>query len=192
MRNYLKNAYENDNMVGCIVVGDFPVAWFEIDGQPSPWPAHEEFPCDIFFMDMNGTWTDVDINGKYDTYSEKGNETVEIYLGRLYASPLVGGLVKEEDLLNNYFDKLHKFRTGAITLPHKALCYVCPDWAWQTKYNVDKPYPDTTLIEDDDCTGTDYKDKLDDGYEFIHLLDYAIMNHEDLGLTHRPSLSYCF
>ena len=173
MRDYLKNAYTTDNMVGCIVVGDFPVAWYECDGQPSPWAAHEEFPCDLYYMDMNGTWTDGDVDGKYDTWSEAGNETLEIYLGRLYASPLVGGGLTEEGLLNNYFDKLHKFRTGVLTLPHKALCYVHPDWTCGSKYNVDKPYPDTTLIEGGAVSGTDYKDKLDDGYEFIHLMCHS-------------------
>ncbi len=44
------------------MVGSIPVAWFEMSDD---FHGAAEFPCDLFYMDLNGTWNDPDGDGKY-------------------------------------------------------------------------------------------------------------------------------
>ncbi len=78
LRSYLAGLYDQaESLVGVVLIGDIPYIIFEMmqeweeGGDP---PEYEDFPCDIFYMDLNGNWSDVldegDVqpgNGKYDT-----------------------------------------------------------------------------------------------------------------------------
>lgn len=55
LRTYLQSELSG-NLVGCVLIGDLPVPWFEIDSS--------EFPCDLFYMDLDGTWIDEDTKRK--------------------------------------------------------------------------------------------------------------------------------
>lgn len=67
------------SICGALLVGHLPVAWFEMDDDFGG--SHAEFPCDLYFMDLNGTWTDPDGDGKLSGHPT--NVAPEIFVGRL-------------------------------------------------------------------------------------------------------------
>ena len=146
---------------GCLLIGDLSSAWFELDS--SSWPI------DLFFMDLNGIWTDSDLDGIYDSHT--GNVAPEIFVARLKSDNLFLGGSTEVDLLKNYFDKNHNYRLGLINQPKRGLMYVDDDWVpWANNWNaaLGLVYDHTTLVKDKDTTiDTDYENRLSHGYEWI-------------------------
>jgi hypothetical protein len=164
LRAYLQGI---TNLAGAILVGDLPIAWYESDwggGEP------EEFPCDLYFSDLDGTWTDSDADGLYDDHS--GNVAPEIWVGRLYAGTLTWD--SETRLLRRYFAKNHLYRTGGLALPDRALSFVDDDWAGSGKSGLDSLYTDVTLIENSaQTTAARYRTELLAGYEWIHVMCHS-------------------
>ncbi|UCC44667.1 MAG: putative Ig domain-containing protein [Candidatus Zixiibacteriota bacterium] len=159
-------------MEGCVLIGDLPVAWYETFGcWDPPYPYQEEFPCDLFYMDMDGVFEDTDADGLYDGHT--GNTAPEIWLGRLTASPLTMGGATETALLEAYFQKNHLYRSGLAPLANRALAYLDDDCVFLTR--------DLSLLleesigeciaESDPWTtwDTDYESRLSISNELIHL-----------------------
>ncbi len=166
LRTFLQEEYEK-GMTGVVLIGDLPVAWYEAEC----WDPveHEEFPCDLYYMDMDGYWDDSDGDGRYDTHF--GDVAPEIWLGRLTARPLVADLAGELTLLQNYFRKNHLYRTGQAPLLNRALVYVDDDWEpWAGEWsgNVGQAYADRTQVSDPNTTtADDYEAHLPQNYESI-------------------------
>jgi uncharacterized repeat protein (TIGR01451 family) len=158
------------DLEGCLLIGDFPVPWYETDEF-----EHEEFPIDLFYMDLDGSWGDGDGDGIYDSHT--GNIAPEIWVGRLTASPLMLGDSDEISLLNNYFAKNHAYRSRELVLPLRALMYVDDDWepwAYEWGGNLALVYEDTTVISNPEVTTAwDYGDRLDDNYEWIQVCAHS-------------------
>ncbi|MFZ5981456.1 MAG: thrombospondin type 3 repeat-containing protein [Candidatus Zixiibacteriota bacterium] len=150
---------------GGVLIGDLPVPWFEADC----WDNHEEFPVDLFYMDLDGTFQDLDFDGLYDIH--QGNVAPEIWLGRLTPSALTYGGATEVDLLLKYFIKDHNYRTGQMVRYSRALVYIDDDWEpFDTEWseNVGEAYPDRTLVSERYTTwATDYETRLPENYESI-------------------------
>ena len=144
--------YLGSNLMGALLIGKLPVPWYEVSG--------ESFPCDLFYMDLDGDWTDTDSNGVYDLH--QNNETPEIFMGRLTAGPLQGyGHGSEENKVNNYFAKAHDYRTGLLTANYRALSYPDDDWAYFNKCNLNELYDDVTVVNDTIQTSADdYKIRI--------------------------------
>jgi len=129
VRDSLISWYENGLCDGAVIIGDLPIPWFELyedfndDGIPDN-PEMVDFPCDLFYMDLNGTWDDLDQDGIYDVH--EGNTDAEIWIGQLRASTLTWS---EAERINNYFAKDHAYRQGNLILPSLALNYIDDDWA---------------------------------------------------------------
>lgn len=124
LRNYLMTV---SDIAGVVLVGNVPVAWYEHDeewcGKDQPKTCHAEWPCDLFFMDLNGTWSDNDNDDIYDSHT--GNTAPEIFLGRLASYTLTGS---ESTLVNDYFTKNHRFRTGQAGFATQGITFVDDDW----------------------------------------------------------------
>jgi len=167
VRDLLKAELAN-GLVGALLVGDIVEAWCEILDGDASWGV-QEFPTDLYYMDLDGTWADFDGDSMYEIHM--GNVEPEIWIGRLKPSVLGD----EVDLLTNYFRKNHDYRTGNLTLPHRSLVYVDEDWTtWSNSWNasVGRVYSDSTLINDsrgDATNKDDYLDRLDDDYEWVHV-----------------------
>lgn len=116
MRAYMKAR----NPVGVVLVGALPVPWYEL---AEDFHGSSEFPCDLYYMDLNGTWTDPDGDGKFQ--SHEGNLDPEIWVGRIW-SPVNDG--NDTTLINDYFERNHRFRTGKLGHARRALAYVDDDW----------------------------------------------------------------
>jgi hypothetical protein len=153
--------YLPSGLIGAVLIGDLPVPWYEVSGA--------QFPCDFFYMDLDGTWTDQDHNGIYDLH--QNNETPEIFVGRLTASPLQGiGQGSEHAKVNRYFGKIDKYRKGQFTVNARALAYPDDDWSYFGGCGLSQLYDDVVVVNDKaTTTGEDYKLRLEENYEWIHV-----------------------
>ncbi len=158
LRNHLAGITD---LVGAIFVGELPVAWFE-------WG--EEFPHDLFFCDLNGTYIDSDGDGLYDNHI--GNVAPEIWVGRIYARNLTWD--NEIRLLKNYFYKNHQYRTSGSSLPERGLSFVDDDWAYWGDCYLNLLYSNVVVINDYyQTTAANYRNHLAQGYEWVHLCAHS-------------------
>lgn len=164
LRSYLQSKL-SEELAGAVLIGDLPVAWFEHT------PA--EFPCDLYLMDLDGTWEDYDTDGILDTHSAgSGDVSPEIWIGRLDPSRLTWGA--QAGLLQNYFNKNHDYRTGALSLPDRALAFVDDDWSSFESCDLFEAYTDvTTLNSANQTTAAEYKSRLLQNYEWIHVCSHS-------------------
>lgn len=118
LRSFLRG---RGGICGALLVGHLPVAWFEMDDDF--YGAHSEFPSDLYFMDLNGTWTDPDNDGKFSVHPT--NVAPEIFVSRLW-TPTEDG--NDAALINDYFARNHQFRKGLLGTAGRGLAYVDDDW----------------------------------------------------------------
>ncbi len=172
LRAFLQGRYSL-GLVGCIFIGDLPVAWYETECWDPP--EHEEFPIDLYYMDLDGTFGDSDLDGIYDSHT--GDISPEIWIGRLTASTLTLGGANEVSLVQNYFYKNHLYRSGLLSLNNRALVYIDDDWVyWADEWDTDvgEAYSERTLIKDELTTiHTDYESRLPQNYEFIQICAHS-------------------
>lgn len=118
LRDSLLHHYLHGNLTGAVFIGDLPITYYEI--QVDIGGYYNAFPCDIYFMDLNGTWLDTattwGVTGYFDNHV--GDRKAEIWMSRIIGSntPALGD---ELTVLNNYFDRLHLRMTGQDNLPKK-------------------------------------------------------------------------
>lgn len=123
LRNTLHTLYqEPESLVGAVLIGELPYVIFEVNDE-----GYADFPCDFYFMDLNGYWGDEldDFpaepgNGKLDTWS--GQTDVDIWVSRMRAGNLPT-LGTEADLLNDFFTRNHLLRWDLLNSSHGALVY---------------------------------------------------------------------
>jgi len=172
-RQFLVDEY-NDGMVGFVLVGDFPVPWYET----YCWESYTSFPIDLFYMDLDGVWEDLDSNGLYDSHT--GDLGPEVWMGRLTASPMTLNGANEVDLLVNYFAKNHGYRTGEHFLYNRGLAYIDDDWAyWDSAWGaaVGMVYEDVTIVsEGAETIADDYENRLPQNFESILLCAHSWPN----------------
>jgi len=161
------------NLNGCLLVGDIPAAWYEMNFTLDEEPEHFEFPTDLYYMDLDGHWEDTDGDGLFDSHT--GNIAPEIWVGRL--KPPVSPIDEQIELLRRYFNKDHLYRAGGYVLPFRALIYV--DFPPPRAY----PYPDpgpltdealshlygnrTTVCDPESTFASDYLERVTEGWNLI-------------------------
>lgn len=144
-RNFLKGKLP---IAGALLIGSLPVAWFEMDDDF--FGAHSEFPCDLYYMDLNGTWTDVDADGKFGGHPS--NVQPEIWIARLW-TPTSGG--NDAALINDYFSRNHEYRKGLMGYSRSALAYVDDDWTGFDDCAFDLMFPAASIEVIKDPVTTD-------------------------------------
>jgi len=187
-RSFLYGLYAG-GMEGCVLIGDLPVAWYETYDCWDGTPDHEQFPCDIFYMDLDGDFADGDLDDVYDSHT--GAVEPDIWVGRLTAAPLNLDGANEISLLKNYFDKNHLYRSELRPLNSSALVYVDDDWANGAEWwdqNVGLAYATRTFVNDEETTWhDDYEDRLDDNYEFIQVCVHSSPSSHSF---YKPSIGW--
>lgn len=127
LRTHISTSYSQPGgLAGVVLVGDLPISRYEVAAHDT-WSA-ENFPCDLYYQDVDGVWGDADADNRFDTHT--GNVAPEIWVGRLLTHRLTGlheGRT-EASLLNDYFDKNHAYRTGQLGIADDALLYIDDDW----------------------------------------------------------------
>jgi hypothetical protein len=154
------------HLVGAIFVGELPVAWFETNGFGN-W---EEFPHDIYFSDLDGSYLDSDVDGIYDNHY--GSTAPEIWVGRIYARNLTWD--SEINLLKNYFRKNHDYRVNGSALQQRGLSFVDDDWSYWGNCYLNLVYSNIVVVNSNyQTTAANYRSHLDLGYEWIHLCAHS-------------------
>ncbi|MBN1592883.1 MAG: hypothetical protein JW941_06500 [Candidatus Coatesbacteria bacterium] len=174
LRGALQSAWlAYEGLVGCILVGEFPVPWYAI--LDSHGNVEDEFPSDIYFEDLDGEFIDSDDDGMFDQHVDgEGNTEPDIWVGRLLASPMTGD---EAELVKRYLQKDHLYRIGEITAPHRGLLFIDHDWAdldqqWESAMSW--LYDDIRIVTDDDRTNAEeYLKRLSEGYEWVDVMVHS-------------------
>ena len=146
---------------GVVFVGDITAAWAEVSG--------DIFPCDLFYMDVDGHWEDADGDGDYETHTAgTGDEGPELYVARIYAHTL--SYAPEPAMVNEYFAKAHAYRTGTLTQPWRGLEYIEEDW-YDMDVNLNLVYGANVVRHDNGflTTAADYLNQMDLGQHFVQV-----------------------
>ncbi|HHE37224.1 MAG TPA: hypothetical protein ENL20_01455, partial [Candidatus Cloacimonetes bacterium] len=198
VKTIISSYFSSDNIVGSILIGDIPSAWYEYEKHDSlgvPTGEWSEFPIDLFYADMDGTWSDSDSDGMYDVHT--GNVHPDIWVGRIKADNLFISNKTEVEMINDYFNRNHLFRNGMLTMPGTALAYVDDDWSsngnyYQSSLEYIYPNPNTELINESQATnGVDYMDnRLPANYEFIQVMVHSSPIHHGFKAVDGPDTTW--
>ncbi len=122
------------NTKAVFLVGRVPVP-YSGDINPDGHPDHlGAWPADVYYADMNGTWTDINVNdvvatdvrnrntpkdGKFDQSLLPSD--VELQIGRVDFANMPSFAASEQQLLKNYLDKDHAYRHKLFTTVHRGV-----------------------------------------------------------------------
>lgn len=121
LKDSLKAHYASDNLEGAIFFGDLPICRYT---NVNDFSGSATFPCDLFYMDMNGAWTP-----ETAPTSHSGDKKPEIWVSRLTASVLTKNANKTEpQIVNAYLARVAKRMCGQDNQPRN---YVIAGMAWE-------------------------------------------------------------
>src|SRR5262249_32625371 len=145
VKQKIKARYELDpaNVKAVFLFGHVPVAYSGDIVPDGHAPDHQgAWPCDGFYGDMDGTWTDNLVNDKTATESRNRNipgdgkydqstfpAPLKLMVGRVDLSKMPGRMTAGGDptfpgelqLLRNYLNKDHNFRQKQFDLPRRGV-----------------------------------------------------------------------
>jgi hypothetical protein len=172
----------NQGSTGFVFVGNITAAWAEVSG--------DVFPCDLFYMDLDGNWEDRDSDGDYEIHTAgDGDMGPEVFVGRICAHTL--NYDTEANMVNDYLSKVHAYRIGELTQPWRGLEYVEEDW-----YDMDVflrlIYGGDIVRYDSgyDTTAKDYLDQMDLGQHFVQVCAHSYSGGHYFGTRPTESASY--
>lgn len=146
---------------GVLLIGDVTAAWAEVSG--------DQFPSDLFYMDLDGSWQDTNLDGVYEIHEAgTGDMGPEVYVCRIYTSTLAYDT--EANMINDYFSKVHSYRAGELTQPWRGLEYVEEDW-FDMDVALDLLYAANVTRYDYGffTTADDYLNQMDLGQHFVQV-----------------------
>ncbi|HVP12100.1 MAG TPA: dockerin type I domain-containing protein [Phycisphaerae bacterium] len=147
--------------IGVVFIGDITAAWAEVSG--------DSFPCDLFYMDVDGHWEDTDGDGVYEVHEAgSGDEGPELFVARIYAHTLTYDT--EANMVNGYLAKAHAYRAGTLTEPWRGLEYVEEDW-YDMDVALNLVYGGNVARYDYGyfTTAADYLNQMDLGQHFVQV-----------------------
>lgn len=103
--------------------------------KPDAHPEHEgAWPADVFYGDMDGTWTDSIINVTSGTYAANHNvpgdgkwdpsqipSSIELQVSRIDLSNMPAFPATEAQLMKNYLAKDHAYKMNALNIRHRGV-----------------------------------------------------------------------
>jgi len=135
VKNMIRNDYNSDlgNVKSVYIIGHVAVPYSgnkAFDGHGS---EHDgAWAADVFYGEMNGTWTDSSVNNTGQLYSSCANvpgdgkydqitipSDVELQVGRVDLTRLTKFSSNDTELTRNYLNKAHRFRHKQMNLPRK-------------------------------------------------------------------------
>lgn len=173
-------SYQN-NLCGVFLIGDMGECYFETQNDHNKY-GYRKWPCDLFFIDLDGVWTDSDSNGIYDSHT--GNVAPEIFLGRLSTAGLYP-CENEVDLIRRQLQKSHDFWWKTSYHVHETtLNYVDSDWADMFHpFNIKKVFSTLNITNvrygiEPEFSASDYLLRISsDVYGFTHLAAHSTPIH---------------
>ncbi len=164
IRNYLHSR----GPAGALLIGAIAAPWYRIEKDFHDVPA--EFPCDLYYMDTNGTWLDPDNDGKFNDHT--GDLNPEIWVGRLW-TPTQNG--NDAALINDYLARNHKFRLGQLGHARSALAFVDDAWGFGN-CEMDQMFPASVITAITDPLKTDadlYKAEVNSLRSWVQLCAHS-------------------
>jgi hypothetical protein len=182
LRGLLQNWYSTYNIIGAVLIGNLPYIQYYHPANGSF--SAESFVCDLYYMDLDGSWYDTDTNGIYDRHNASLGSDIypEIYVGRIDATTrTLGGTVANEII--TILNRIHSYRIGGVARTHQAITYIDDDWklwadgtydnwpawlnnAYATRTDVHTP---TTWTN-----GSDWlNNRINQDYEWAHLCAHS-------------------
>ncbi|UCG56552.1 MAG: hypothetical protein JSU70_17015 [Phycisphaerales bacterium] len=116
IKNILIDTYIRDGLLGAILIGEIPTAYFEYQDSGAA-------PTDWYFQDLSDEFIDADGDGKFERehYLWETDVTMrEIWTGRI-KPPL--GRLEGIEMLRAYLDRNHRYRTGDLRYDKKMLYF---------------------------------------------------------------------
>ena len=175
IRSFLSDAYLNDGLIGCLLVGEVPSIMCKDENEPVTDPL---FPSDYYYWDLDGEWNDTDDDGIYDFnwsyFRDQSSEwkdqyNPEIWIGRITPHVNPSGTCNEMELIRDYFYRNHQYRTYGPYQPHKAAIYRA---TWGGSPDEYAPlYSDVTVVEN--STSEDYLNAICQDYEWIKVISHG-------------------
>ena len=179
------------NLNGVVLIGDIAPALYN-QAAASTWNA-DQFPCDLFYMDLNGTWhLKAGSTDEYDDHT--GNVKPEVFVGRINTANMGRSEIQE---LKWFFDKDHRYWIGQKSLnKQRALTFTETDWNHSTFWNSVAPlygnnYYD--VVKADMFYKSDYLNYLQNSsYEFIQLAchSWSYAHDFEIGGSHTTVSNY--
>ncbi|TET24586.1 MAG: T9SS type A sorting domain-containing protein, partial [Candidatus Cloacimonadota bacterium] len=165
VRAHLLSLLPNE-LEGAILIGSIPFAWYEYTSAE----GREEFPVDLYLMDLDGTWIDNDGDGLFDNHT--GSKAPEIWTGRIFSGSMSWS--DEIILINSYLSKIHKYRTGGYSTPQKALAYVDDDWYGYNDCDLGLLYDTVDVVRNYNTTiASDFRIRFNDPYEWVQICSHS-------------------
>jgi len=165
LRAYLKSVYDTEGLVGAVFIEATVLGTKIPKAQVEDWcPLNDKGVADHYYMDLDGLWTDSDGDGWIDLEEdgsgwenwENGDMALEIWMGRLTTT--------KTQRLNDYFDRNHAWRTGAMTFEERAITFVENPYASMDAY-VALAYP-LIVSYGWGTTKAEYAAAVQDSYEW--------------------------
>ena len=172
----------SSNLIGVVLIGKIDAAYYEIENDYGE-DGYRSWPCDLYYMDLNGQWIDSDNNGIYDQHT--GNVQPEIFVGRMMADKM-GNLIDELTGLRQFLDRDHLFWTANIRpIEYTAMAYINKDWVSYSPMSehIKCLYGASstniiTLYNTTNFGKLDYQNQLLDSYDFVQLAAHSSpINH---------------
>ncbi len=180
LKDLLSNWFESDNLIGAVLIGRLPYALYHHEASESF--SAETFICDLYLMDLDGQWSDLNpVDGVYDAHNSSPATDIypEIFVGRIDPQCLTWGS-SVADHITDYLSRVHNYRTGGVQRNHRALAYIDDDWAgywgarwcadlalaYETSTNIRLP---TTYTNASDW----YTNRLTQDYQWGHLCAHS-------------------
>jgi hypothetical protein len=171
------------NLVGVVLIGRLPYAEFYQAG--TTYFDAEVFVCDLYLMDLDGSWWDLNSDGVFDKHNASGDADIhpEVFVGRIDPTCLTW-MENEQQAVEEYLAKIHTYRTGGLERSDRALVYIDDDWSspWGTMWNQDVglAYSERTFENEPQMTtGGGWLNYLSSDYQWAHLCAHSspIMNY---------------
>lgn len=140
IKDQIITSYNEDpmNVKAVLLIGNIPVPYSGNNAWDGHTPDHTgAWPCDAYYGDINGTWTDATINNAVPNRDANDNipgdgkfdqsilpSPVELQVGRVDFSNMDAAAFGEANqigLMKRYLDKNHRWRIGEYTVEQKAL-----------------------------------------------------------------------
>ncbi len=191
IKDIIIEKYNHAGLIGAIFIGQIPTAYFEYQNSGS-------VPTDRYFQDLSDNFIDVDGDGKFEReyYMWETDVTMkDIWTARI--KPPVGRSEGIE-LLRDYLDRNHNYRTGILTYEKKMLYYgsisINQSGMSQDDYNdlVNQIDDYTGLYDSDDEVNSIYDPNLEmqkrmyltqlkNSYDFVFVNIHGTVWHQWLG-----------
>jgi hypothetical protein len=126
------NSYAN--VQGLLLLGHVAVP-YSGDLNPDGHPDHlGAWPADVYYGDINGTWTDVSVNDTGAGYALNKNKPgdgkwdqtiipslIELQIGRIDFYNMPAFTKTEIQLMRSYLDRDHLFKMDSLNIPHRGI-----------------------------------------------------------------------